>query len=86
MKILRKTEVYKRNQMAHVKAERDILAEADNEWVVKLYYSFQDEKFLYLVMDYIPGGDLMSLLIKFEISWVKVVMGQSACNSFCNTL
>lgn len=67
MKILRKTEVYKRNQMAHVKAERDILAEADNEWVVKLYYSFQDEKFLYLVMDYIPGGDLMSLLIKFEI-------------------
>ena len=27
--------------MAHVKAERDILAEADNEWVVKLYYSFQ---------------------------------------------
>lgn len=67
MKILRKTEVLKRNQVAHVKAERDILAEADNEWVVKLYYSFQDEKFLYFVMDYIPGGDLMSLLIKFEI-------------------
>lgn len=67
LKILRKTEVLKRNQMAHVKAERDILAEADNEWVVKLYYSFQDDKFLYLVMDYIPGGDLMSLLIKFEI-------------------
>ena len=30
-----------RNQIAHVKAERDILAEADTEWVVKLYYSFQ---------------------------------------------
>ena len=28
-------------KVAHVKAERDILAEADNEWVVKLYYSFQ---------------------------------------------
>lgn len=67
MKILRKTEVLRRNQVAHVKAERDILAEADNEWVVKLYYSFQDDKFLYFVMDYIPGGDLMSLLIKFEI-------------------
>lgn len=67
MKILRKTEVLKRNQVAHVKAERDILAEADNEWVVKLYYSFQDDKFLYFVMDYIPGGDLMSLLIKIEI-------------------
>ena len=75
--------------MAHVKAERDILAEADNEWVVKLYYSFQvsfiptnpflrlfssstyfniqDRDNLYFVMDYIPGGDLMSLLIKFGI-------------------
>jgi len=47
-----------------VKAERDILAEADNDWVVKLYYSFQDKDNLYFVMDYIPGGDLMSLLIK----------------------
>ncbi|CAH1107986.1 unnamed protein product [Psylliodes chrysocephalus] len=67
MKTLRKSEVLKRNQVAHVKAERDILAEADNEWVVKLYYSFQDSDILYFVMDYIPGGDLMSLLIKLGI-------------------
>jgi serine/threonine-protein kinase LATS1/2 len=64
MKTLRKKDVLRRNQVAHVKAERDILAEADNEWVVKLYYSFQDEENLYFVMDYIPGGDMMSLLIK----------------------
>ena len=44
MKTLRKRDVLKRNQVAHVKAERDILAEADNEWVVKLYYSFQVRK------------------------------------------
>ncbi|KAI2799720.1 Serine/threonine-protein kinase lats1 [Blomia tropicalis] len=67
MKTLRKVDVLKRNQIAHVKAERDILAEADNEWVVKLYYSFQDEYNLYFVMDYIPGGDLMSLLIKYNV-------------------
>ena len=67
MKTLRKSEVLRRNQVAHVKAERDILAEADNEWVVKLYYSFQDEQFLYFVMDYVPGGDLMALLIKCGI-------------------
>lgn len=41
LKTLQKKDVLKRNQVAHVKAERDILAEADNEWVVKLYYSFQ---------------------------------------------
>lgn len=67
MKTLKKADVLKRNQVAHVKAERDILAEADNEWVVKLYYSFQDRDNLYFVMDYIPGGDLMSLLIKMGI-------------------
>ncbi len=67
MKILHKSDVFNRNQAAHVKAERDILAEADNEWVVKLYYSFQDEENLYFVMDYVPGGDLMNLLIKLQI-------------------
>lgn len=55
MKTLRKADVLKKNQVAHVKAERDILAEADNEWVVRLYYSFQDKDNLYFVMDYIPG-------------------------------
>ena len=64
MKTLRKHDVLQRNQVAHVKAERDILAEADCEWVVKLYYSFQDKANLYFIMDYIPGGDMMSLLIK----------------------
>ncbi|XP_017553213.1 serine/threonine-protein kinase LATS1 isoform X1 [Pygocentrus nattereri] len=67
MKTLRKKDVLLRNQVAHVKAERDILAEADNEWVVKLYYSFQDKDNLYFVMDYIPGGDMMSLLIRLGI-------------------
>lgn len=64
MKTLRKADVIRRNQVAHVKAERDILAEADNEWVVKLFYSFQDADNLYFVMEYVPGGDLMALLIK----------------------
>lgn len=64
MKTLRKVDVLRRNQAAHVKAERDILAEADNEWVVKLFFSFQDSENLYFVMEYIPGGDMMSLLIK----------------------
>ena len=64
MKTLRKVDVLRRNQVAHVKAERDILAEADNEWVVKLFFSFQDQESLYFVMEYIPGGDMMSLLIK----------------------
>ncbi|KFB53159.1 AGAP003618-PB-like protein [Anopheles sinensis] len=82
MKTLRKADVLKRNQVAHVKAERDILAEADNEWVVKLYYSFQDKDNLYFVMDYIPGGDLMSLLIKkgiFEEDLARFYIAELTC-------
>jgi serine/threonine kinase 38 len=47
-----------------VRAERDILAEADNPWVVKMYYSFQDVSNLYLIMEFLPGGDMMNLLMK----------------------
>ena len=43
-------------QVAHVRAERDILVEADNPWVVKMYYSFQDPHNLYLIMEFLPGG------------------------------
>lgn len=67
MKTLRKKDVFRRKQVAHVKAERDLLAEADSNWVVKLYYSFQDSQCLYFVMEYIAGGDLMGLLMKLKI-------------------
>eukprot|EP01132_Coremiostelium_polycephalum_P004240 gene4240-5308_t len=67
MKRLIKSEMLKKEQVAHVRAERDVLASANNEWVVKLYYSFQDADYLYLIMEYLPGGDMMSLLIKYDI-------------------
>lgn len=67
MKMLCKRDVIKLNQAAHVKAERDILAEANSDWIVKLYYSFQDKDNLFFIMEYIPGGDLMSLLIRKQI-------------------
>ena len=41
MKVLRKREMVEKDQLAHVRAERDILVEADHQWVVKMYYSFQ---------------------------------------------
>jgi serine/threonine kinase 38 len=50
-----------------VKAEREILIKAKNPWVVDLKCSFQDEKHLYLVMEFLPGGDLMTLLMRKDI-------------------
>ncbi|OMJ74398.1 hypothetical protein SteCoe_26695 [Stentor coeruleus] len=67
MKKLKKTEMKSKNQVKHVKAERDILAKANNPWIVELKYSFQDPEYLYLCMEYLPGGDLMTLLMKKDI-------------------
>ncbi|CDW56366.1 serine:threonine protein kinase tricorner [Trichuris trichiura] len=66
MKVLRKIDMLEKEQVAHVRAERDILSEADCEWVVKMYYSFQDSSNLYLVMEFLPGGDMMTLLMKVD--------------------
>lgn len=49
-----------------MRAERDILAESDSQWVVKLYTTFQDSTFLYMLMEFLPGGDLMTMLIKYD--------------------
>ncbi|PVV02776.1 hypothetical protein BB560_002760, partial [Smittium megazygosporum] len=67
MKVLRKADMIEKDQLAHVRAERDVLAESDSQWVVQLYFSFQDESRLYLIMEFLPGGDLMSMLIKYDI-------------------
>ena len=67
IKKMKKDEMYKKNQILHVRAERDVLSEAKIPWIVELKYSFQDELYLYLVMEFCPGGDLMSLLINKDI-------------------
>ncbi|OJD25510.1 AGC/NDR/NDR protein kinase [Blastomyces percursus] len=68
LKSLVKTEMFKKDQLAHVRAERDILADSkDSPWLVKLHASFQDKAYLYLLMEFLPGGDLMTMLIKYEI-------------------
>jgi serine/threonine kinase 38 len=67
IKKLRKEEMHRKNQIIHVRTEKEMLAKADQKWVVGLKASFQDENYLYLVMDYLPGGDLMSQLIKKDI-------------------
>lgn len=57
----------KRDQLAHVRAERDVLAESTSPWVVQLFYSFQDPLYLYLIMEFLPGGDLMTMLMKYDV-------------------
>lgn len=67
LKKLLKEEMHKKNQIIHVRTEKAFLQEAENPFVVDLISSFQDTKYLYLEMDFLIGGDLMSQLIKKEI-------------------
>mmetsp|Transcript_39554 Transcript_39554/g.48950 ORF Transcript_39554/g.48950 Transcript_39554/m.48950 type:complete len:390 (-) Transcript_39554:195-1364(-) len=67
MKTLQKKKMIEKKQQKHVRTERDLMVSVDNWLLVKLIYSFQDPKYLYLVMEYCPGGDLMKILIKKDI-------------------
>jgi len=52
-----------KNQVTNVKAERMILmTQTDSPFVVKLYFSFQSKDYLYLVMEYLNGGDCAALV------------------------
>ncbi|KAI8966449.1 kinase-like protein [Daldinia sp. FL1419] len=62
LKVMNKKLLFKLDEIRHVLTERDILTTANSEWLVRLLYSFQDDKNIYLAMEYVPGGDFRTLL------------------------
>mmetsp|Transcript_6799 Transcript_6799/g.11955 ORF Transcript_6799/g.11955 Transcript_6799/m.11955 type:complete len:346 (+) Transcript_6799:63-1100(+) len=58
MKMLRKENVIKRNQVEHTKTERNVLEAVSHPFIVQLHYAFQTPKKLYFVLEYCPGGEL----------------------------
>uniref|UniRef100_A0A671LM97 non-specific serine/threonine protein kinase n=1 Tax=Sinocyclocheilus anshuiensis TaxID=1608454 RepID=A0A671LM97_9TELE len=73
MKVLSKFEMIKRSDSAFFWEERDIMAFADSPWVVQLCCAFQDDRSLYMVMEYMPGGDLVNLTSTYDVpeKWAK---------------
>uniref|UniRef100_A0A5F8GA82 Rho-associated protein kinase 1 n=1 Tax=Monodelphis domestica TaxID=13616 RepID=A0A5F8GA82_MONDO len=73
MKLLSKFEMIKRSDSAFFWEERDIMAFANSPWVVQLYYAFQDDRYLYMVMEYMPGGDLVNLMSNYDVpeKWAR---------------
>ncbi|CAD5229050.1 unnamed protein product [Bursaphelenchus okinawaensis] len=89
MKRLEKSEMIRRYDSAFFWEERDIMAHAKSEWIVQLHYAFQDARFLYMVMEFMPGGDLVNLISKYDITeeWAKfylaeLVLALDAIHSF----
>ncbi|XP_037605465.1 myotonin-protein kinase isoform X2 [Sebastes umbrosus] len=65
LKIMNKWDMLRRGETACYQEEREVLLRGDRCWITELHYAFQDDNYLYLVMDYYVGGDLLTLLSKF---------------------
>uniref|UniRef100_A0A8C1ZVT2 non-specific serine/threonine protein kinase n=1 Tax=Cyprinus carpio TaxID=7962 RepID=A0A8C1ZVT2_CYPCA len=63
MKVLKKATLKVRDRV-RTKMERDILVEVNHPFIVKLHYAFQTEGKLYLILDFLRGGDLFTRLSK----------------------
>lgn len=82
MKVLRKDTIVARKQVAHTKAEKNILMKIQHPFIVNLNYAFQTKDKLYMILDYINGGELFFHLKKegrFAESRVKFYAAEIVC-------
>ena len=67
IKKIKKEVLIQKNQIKHTKDEQDFLSKIKSPWIVELKASFQQGDYLFLVMEFLIGGDLMGLLIAKDI-------------------
>ena len=79
VKVLKKQQVVKMKQIEHTNDERKMLQRVKHPFIITLWGTFQDSKALYMVMDFIEGGELFSLLRKSQVS--NLLSCQSWCSS-----
>ena len=68
MKEMSKARILTKRSLKSVMNERQILTQLHNPYIVNMYYAFQDRDNLYLVMDYLSGGDLRYHICKHRRS------------------
>jgi len=76
VKVLKKAQVVKMKQVEHTNDERRMLQKVKHPFLITLWGTFQDSKNLYMVMDFVEGGELFSLLRKSQVRRTSV--------SYCN--
>ena len=80
IKVLRKADMVAKNQVTNVKAERAIMMwQGESDFVAKLYWTFSSKDYLFLVMEYLNGGDcaaLIKVLGGLPEDWAKKYMAE----------
>jgi len=66
IKVLAKEKVYRMKQVEHTNSERAMLSRVQHPFIVNLWGTFQDSINLYMIMDFVPGGELFTLLRKSQ--------------------
>jgi len=82
MKVLRKEAIIARKQVTHTKAEKSILQKIQHPFIVQLHYAFQTKDKLYMILDYINGGELFFHLKKegrFQENRVRFYAAEIVC-------
>ena len=64
MKVLKKAELYRNKHLKYAITECNILKHADHPFIIKMHFSFQTPDYLYMILDFCPGGDLAMHLNK----------------------
>src|SRR5947208_3437968 len=82
MKVLRKEAIIARKQVTHTKAEKSILQKIQHPFIVQLHFAFQTKDKLYMILDYINGGELFFHLKKegrFQENRVRFYAAEIVC-------
>jgi serine/threonine protein kinase len=81
MKVLKKEAVIRRNQVQHTKTETHILKQIRHPFLTRMHYAFQSEGKLYMVLNYLPGGELFNRLKRegrFSVERVRLYAAEIA--------
>jgi protein kinase A len=79
VKVLKKAQVVKMKQVEHTNDERRMLQQVKHPFLITLWGTFQDSKNLYMVMDFVEGGELFSLLRKSQVPIPQILSFSSLC-------
>ena len=87
VKIMEKRFIKKENKVKFVMMERQVFARVNHERVVKLFFTFQDTNYLYMVMELCRGGELLNLIMyvslysRDDVGPVDLILGRTIKNT-----